>query len=156
MPCLVTADTTVWDSLAICEYIAEDYPHVWPQEKTARAWARSAAAEMHSGFTTLRRECPLNCSESRPAAEMTPELQKECQRLDKIWCEGLTRFGGPWLAGENISAADAFYVPVALRARTYQLPFSAAAQTWIDRILAHPAIIEWCEAAAKEAKIDHD
>ncbi len=156
VPCLVTADTTVWDSLAICEYIAEDYPHVWPQEKTARAWARSAAAEMHSGFTTLRRECPLNCSESRPAAEMTPELQKGCQRLDKIWCEGLTRFGGPWLAGENISAADAFYVPVALRARTYQLPFSAAAQTWIDRILAHPAIIEWCEAAAKEAKIDHD
>ncbi|MEQ5116788.1 glutathione S-transferase family protein [Morganella morganii] len=156
VPCLVTADTTVWDSLAICEYIAEDYPHVWPQEKTARAWARSAAAEMHSGFTTLRRECPLNCSESRPAAEMTPELQKECQRLDKIWCEGLTRFGGPWLAGENISAADAFYVPVALRARTYQLPFSAAAQTWIDRILAHPAIIEWCEAVAKEAKIDHD
>ena len=156
VPCLVTADTTVWDSLAICEYIAEDYPHVWPQEKTARAWARSAAAEMHSGFTTLRRECPLNCSESRPAAEMTPELQKECQRLDKIWCEGLTRFGGPWLAGENISAADAFYVPVALRARTYQLPFSAAAQTWIDRILAHPAIIEWCEAVAKEAKIDND
>lgn len=156
VPCLVTADTTVWDSLAICEYIAEDYPHVWPQEKTARAWARSAAAEMHSGFTTLRRECPLNCSESRPAAEMTPELQKECQRLDKIWCEGLTRFGGPWLAGENISAADAFYVPVALRARTYQLPFSAAAQTWIDRILAHPAIIEWCEAAAKEEKITHD
>lgn len=156
VPCLVTADTTVWDSLAICEYIAEDYPHVWPQEKTARAWARSAAAEMHSGFTTLRRECPLNCSESRPAAEMTPELQKECQRLDKIWCEGLTRFGGPWLAGENISAADAFYVPVALRARTYQLPFSAAAQAWVDRILAHPAIIEWCEAAAKEEKITHD
>lgn len=156
VPCLVTADTTVWDSLAICEYIAEDYPHVWPQEKTARAWARSAAAEMHSGFTTLRRECPLNCSESRPAAEMTPELQKECQRLDKIWCEGLTRFGGPWMAGENISAADAFYVPVALRARTYQLPFSAVAQAWIDRILAHPAIIEWCEAAAKEEKITHD
>ncbi|HGU9770677.1 TPA: glutathione S-transferase family protein [Morganella morganii] len=156
VPCLVTADTTVWDSLAICEYIAEDYPHVWPQEKTARAWARSAAAEMHSGFTTLRRECPLNCSESRSAAEMTPELQKECQRLDKIWCEGLTRFGGPWLAGENISAADAFYVPVALRARTYQLPFSAAAQAWVDRILAHPAIIEWCEAAAKEEKITHD
>ncbi|XAG64449.1 glutathione S-transferase family protein [bacterium 19GA11TI05] len=156
VPCLVTADTTVWDSLAICEYIAEDYPHVWPQEKTARAWARSAAAEMHSGFITLRRECPLNCSKSRPAAEMTPELQKECQRLDKIWCEGLTRFGGPWLAGENISAADAFYVPVALRARTYQLPFSAVAQAWIDRILAHPAIIEWCEAAAKEEKITHD
>lgn len=156
VPCLVTADTTVWDSLAICEYIAEDYPHVWPQEKIARAWARSAAAEMHSGFTTLRRECPLNCTESRPAAEMTPELQKECQRLDKIWCEGLTRFGGPWLAGENISAADAFYVPVALRARTYQLPFSAAAQAWIDRVLAHPAIIEWCEAAAKEEKITHD
>lgn len=156
VPCLVTAETTVWDSLAICEYIAEDYPQAWPAEKTARAWARSAAAEMHSGFTTLRRECPLNCTESRPAAEMTPELQKECQRLDKIWCEGLTRFGGPWLAGKNISAADAFYVPVALRARTYQLPFSAAAQAWIDRILAHPAIIEWCEAAAKEAKIIHD
>lgn len=156
VPCLVTAETTVWDSLAICEYIAEDYPHVWPQEKIARAWARSAAAEMHSGFTTLRREYPLNCTESRPAAEMTPELQKECQRLDKIWCEGLTRFGGPWLAGENISAADAFYVPVALRARTYQLPFSAAAQAWIDRVLAHPAIIEWCEAAAKEEKITHD
>ncbi|HAS8352624.1 TPA: glutathione S-transferase family protein [Vibrio vulnificus] len=156
VPCLVTAETTVWDSLAICEYIAEDHPQTWPAEKTARAWARSAAAEMHSGFTTLRRECPLNCTESRPAAEMTPELQKECQRLDQIWCEGLTRFGGPWLAGENISAADAFYVPVALRARTYQLPFSAAAQAWIDRILAHPAIIEWCEAAAKEAKIDHD
>ena len=106
-------------------------------------------------FTTLRRECPLNCSESRPAAEMTPELQKECQRLDKIWCEGLTRSVARGWQGKY-QCGGCFYVPVALRARTYQLPFSAAAQTWIDRILAHPAIIEWCEAAAKEAKIDHD
>ena len=87
----------------------------------------------NAGFTTLRRECPLNCSESRPAAEMTPELQKECQRLDKIWCEGLTRSVARGWQGK-ISVRRMLLCAGGLRARTYQLPFSAAAQTWIDRI----------------------
>ncbi|MDX7987805.1 glutathione S-transferase family protein [Xenorhabdus sp. 12] len=157
LPCLIDGnkDIKIWDTLAIAEYIAEDYAQVWPSDKTARAWARSAAAEMHSGFTVLREVCPLNCILSTQLNEITPELQSNIDRIDELWSEGLTKFGGEWLAGDQFTAVDAFYAPVALRAQIYGLKFSAISQKWIDRILQLPAIIEWVESAKKEPEIEH-
>ncbi|MDX8000638.1 glutathione S-transferase family protein [Xenorhabdus sp. Reich] len=155
VPCLIDGEMTVWDSLAIAEYIAEEYAQVWPSDKIARAWARSTAAEMHSGFAALRQICPMNCSNIIKRDEVTPELQNDIDRIDVLWSEGLTKFGGQWLAGDKFTAVDAFYAPVAFRAHTYGLKFSAGSQGWIDRMLKHPAMIEWVEAAAKEPEIAH-
>ncbi|MBE8595852.1 glutathione S-transferase family protein [Xenorhabdus sp. BG5] len=155
VPCLIDGEITVWDSLAIIEYIAEDHAQVWPSDKTARAWARSAAAEMHSGFATLRQLCPMDCSIHNEFNEITPELQCDIERIDALWAEGLTRFGGEWLAGDKFTAVDAFYAPVVFRAQTYGLKFSAISQGWVNRMLKHPAIMEWTESALKEPKIAH-
>ncbi|WP_426576654.1 glutathione S-transferase family protein [Xenorhabdus stockiae] len=155
VPCLVDGDITVWDTLAITEYVAEEHAQVWPEDRTARAWARSAAAEMHSGFTALRQICAMNCTKTIALAEISSELQSDLSRLDELWSEGLSRFGGEWLAGNSFTAVDAFFAPVAFRARTYGLKFSPASQAWIDRILKHPAMVEWLEAAQKEPEIAH-
>ncbi|CAM3845605.1 glutathione S-transferase family protein [Xenorhabdus thuongxuanensis] len=155
VPCLIDGEITVWDSLAIVEYIAEDHAQVWPSDKTARAWARSAAAEMHSGFATLRQLCTMNCSARTELNEITSELQCDIERIDTLWAEGLTRFGGEWLAGDKFTAVDAFYAPVACRAQTYGLKLSAISQRWVNRMLEHPAMMEWVESALKEPKIAH-
>lgn len=156
VPCLVDGKQTVWGSLAICEYVFEDYPQVWPSDRAARAWARSASAEMHSGFTTLRRECPMNgAARQAPLQSFSRELQADLNRLQQLWQEGLTTFGGPWLAGDKFSTVDAFYAPVAFRIRSYQLPVSNASQQWIDRMLALPAMREWQQDGLKEPTINH-
>lgn len=155
VPCLVDGKQTVWDSLAICEYVFEDYPQVWPSDRAARAWARSASAEMHSGFTTLRRECPMNGARQAPLQSLSRELQADLNRLQQLWQEGLTTFGGPWLAGDKFSTVDAFYAPVAFRIRSYQLPVSNASQQWVDRMLALPAMREWQQDGLKEPTINH-
>ncbi|WP_340615297.1 glutathione S-transferase family protein [Xenorhabdus thailandensis] len=155
VPCLIDGEITVWDSLAIIEYIAEEYIQVWPSDKIARAWARSAAAEMHSGFATLRQLCTMNCSIRNELNEITPELQCDIERIDALWTEGLTQFGGEWLAGDKFTAVDAFYAPVAFRAQTYGLKLSAISQKWVNHMLKHPAMMEWAESALKEPKIAH-
>lgn len=155
VPCLVDGKQTVWDSLAICEYVFEDYPQVWPSNRATRAWARSASAEMHSGFTTLRRECPMNGARQAPLESLSRELQADLNRLQQLWQEGFTTFGGPWLAGNTFSAVDAFYAPVAFRIRSYQLPVSNAAQQWVDRMLALPAMRDWQQDGIKEPTINH-
>ncbi|PHM30128.1 glutathione S-transferase family protein [Xenorhabdus innexi] len=155
VPCLVDGDITVWDTLAIAEYVAEDHAQVWPEDRIARAWARSAAAEMHSGFTALRQICSMNCTKTVALAEISPELQNDLDRLDELWSEGLSKFGGEWLAGRSFTAVDAFFAPVAFRAKTYGLAFSPVSQAWINRILKHPAMVEWVEAAQKEPEIAH-
>ncbi|WP_446470796.1 glutathione S-transferase family protein [Xenorhabdus stockiae] len=155
VPCLVDGDITVWDTLAITEYVAEEHAQVWPEDRTARAWARSAAAEMHSSFTALRQICAMNCTKIIALTEISPELQRDISRLDELWSEGLSRFGGEWLAGNSFTAVDAFFAPVAFRARTYGLKFSPASQAWIDRFLKHPAMMEWLKAAQKEPEIAH-
>ncbi|GAB1440401.1 glutathione S-transferase family protein [Providencia sp.] len=154
-PCLVDEMQTVWDSLAICEYVAEEYPQVWPKDRKARAWARCASAEMHSGFTTLRQQCPMDLARKASLAEISPELQANLDRLQQLWQDGLTRFGGPWLAGHEFTAVDAFFAPVAFRIRSYQLPVGTAVQQWVDRILDLPAMKEWQEAGEQEARINH-
>jgi len=150
VPVLKDGATVVWDSLAIAEYVAESHANVWPTDKTARAWARSAAAEMHSGFSTLRDLCTMNCGIRVKPNAITPALAKDIARLAQLWSEGLTKFGGPFLAGETFTAVDAFYAPVAFRAQTYGLTFNPAADAYVARLLALPAMVEWYEAALAE------
>lgn len=101
-------DHTIWDSLAITEYVAESYPQVWAEDKTARAWSRSACAEMHSGFHVLREICDFRPLDRITLADIPDELVHELARLDALWQEGLNRFAGNFLAGEQFTAVDAF------------------------------------------------
>jgi glutathione S-transferase len=150
VPCLVDGDTVVWDSLAIAEYLAERHPGVWPSDAKARAWARSASAEMHSGFTTLRNICNMNCGIRVRLREIAPALAEDVTRLTALWSDGLDRFGGPFLAGHNFSNVDAFYCPVAFRAQSYGLPFEGKTKAYIERLLAVPAMQSWYAAGIKE------
>lgn len=150
VPCLHHDQLVVWDSLAITEYLAERHPNIWPQELEARAWARCAAAEMHSGFNALRQQCPMSCGVRIRIREISPALQRNLDRLEQLWGEGLARFGGPFLAGEKFTAVDAFYAPVAFRVRGYDLPLSKTAMSYVERLLALNAMREWEQAALRE------
>lgn len=150
VPCLVDGDTVVWDSLAITEYLAERYPAVWPAEARARAFARCAAAEMHSGFQALRSTCGMSCGLRVRLHEVSPALAADLARIDQLWNDGLSRFGGPFLAGTAFTAVDAFFAPVAFRLQTYAPPVSATASAYARRLLARPAMQAWYEAALQE------
>ena len=150
VPCLVDGDTTVWDSLAIAEYLAERHPGVWPSDPKARAFARCAAAEMHSGFTALREQCTMNCGIRVRLRGVNAALQRDLARISELWNEGLDRFGGPFLAGNEFTAADAFYAPVAFRLQTYSPPMDPNALAYAQRLRALPAMREWYEAALAE------
>ena len=150
VPCLHDGETVVWDSLAIAEYLAERHPGVWPADSAARAWARCVASEMHSGFGELRGRCGMNCGLRVRLHEIGAGLQADIARVDEIWSEGLSRFGGPWLAGSAFSAADAFFAPVAFRVQTYALPVGDVAAAWVDRMLSHEGMREWYRAALEE------
>ena len=150
VPCLVDGQTTVWDSLAITEYVAERHANVWPAEAAARAWARSAAAEMHSGYSTLRDICTMNCGIRVKLKTVTPALQRELSRLEALWADGLARFGGPFLTGTRFCAVDAFFAPVAFRIQTYEPPVNPAARRYASQLLALPAMKEWYAAALLE------
>lgn len=152
VPCLVDVESevAVWDSLAIVEYLAEEHANVWPQEKAVRAWARCASAEMHSGFGALRDECSMNCGVRVALHDFSAGLKNNLARLDTLWQEGLERFGGPFLAGEQLTAVDAFYAPVAFRVQTFNLPLSEASLAYVQRLLALPAMDAWYQAALAE------
>ena len=143
VPCLHDGGTVVWESLAIIEYLAERHAGVWPRDAGARAWARCAAAEMHGGFSALRNICSMNCGVRVTMRSRNAQLAAEIQRLDELWSEGLERFGGPFLAGQDFGAVDAFFCPMAFRAQTYALPFGATAQDYVARLLALPAMQRW-------------
>ena len=150
VPCLIDGATVVWDSLAITEYLAERYPQVWPEQAEARAWARCAAAEMHSGFPNLRNICTMSCGLRIRIDPYPPALLREIERIDALWNEGLSRFGGPFLGGLKFSAVDAFFAPVAFRVQTYALPLSAGALAYAKRLLALPSMQDWYAAALSE------
>ena len=156
VPILHDGDVTVWDSLAICEYVAERWPHTngWPDDRVSRAVARSASAEMHAGFGTLRSELPMNCRRSGPAAARGPLLQQEIDRIVEIWasCRAWTESGGSFLFG-HFGIADAMYAPVALRFSIYQIPLPAAARDYVDHILALPALQQWIADAHTETEV---
>jgi glutathione S-transferase len=154
VPCLVDEAVddglAVWDSLAIIEYLAEQHASVWPRDKAARAWARAATAEMHSGFGALRDECSMNCGVRVALNSLSAKLKADVTRLDALWQQGLERFGGPFLAGEHFTAVDAFYAPVAFRIQTFNLPMSEQSQAYVERLLALPAMQAWYQAALEE------
>ncbi|MCR6672356.1 glutathione S-transferase family protein [Devosia ginsengisoli] len=149
-PCLVDGETVVWDSLAIAEYLAETHPKVWPADRHARAFARSAASEMHSSFPSLRNICGMNVGIRVELKEIPAGLATDIARLDTLWTEGLTRFGGPFLAGDSFTAVDAFFCPVAFRVQTYDLKLGAPAAAYARRLLDLPAMQDWYEAALRE------
>jgi glutathione S-transferase len=150
VPCLIDSGLVVWDSLGIVEFLAEQYPQVWPDERAARAWARCASAEMHSGFAMLRAICTMNCGLRVRIATFPAGLQRDIDRIDQLWNEGLDRFGGPFLAGEQFSAVDAFFAPVAFRMQTYGLAMSPRALQYAEQLRQRPAMREWYTAAVQE------
>jgi glutathione S-transferase len=150
VPCLHDDGLVVWESLAIIEYLAENHNGVWPEDKKARAWARCAAAEMHSGFSALRNECPMNCGVRVRIHSISPALQHNLKRLDELWNEGLELFGGPFLTGETFTAVDAFFAPVAFRVQSFNLPLTATAAAYVQHLLNLDAMRDWYEAALKE------
>jgi glutathione S-transferase len=150
VPCLKDGQLRVWDSLSIVEYLAERHEHVWPSSAAARAYARSAAAEMHSGFFELRQRCGMNCGIRAPLVDIAAPLALELERLNALWQKGLEKFGGPFLAGPQFTAVDAFYAPVAFRVQTYGLQLKPAAMQYVARLLELEAMRDWYAAALKE------
>ena len=147
VPVLKDGDLTVWDSLAICEYLAGLTPGLWPVEPVRRALARSAAAEMHSGFASLRGECPMDLTATPKATPISEATQKDVRRIVAVWSELLDRFGGPFLVGQW-SIADAFFTPVATRFRTYGIKpgdygGTPAADAYLQQLLETPEFLEW-------------
>lgn len=150
VPCLVDREVHVWDSLGIVEYLAERHRGVWPEDDLARAWARCAAAEMHSGFSVLRDVCPMNCGVTVAMTSSPDGLEKDLSRLDELWTQGFARFSGPFLAGKHFTAVDAFYVPVAFRIRSFNLRLSEPCMAYVDRLLRLDAVEHWKTSALKE------
>jgi glutathione S-transferase len=156
VPALKHGDLVIWDSLAICEHLAESFPEarLWPEEKAARAVARSVSAEMHSGFQALRQHLPMNVRSSFPNRGVTPEVQADINRIAALWRDCRKRFGaaGPFLFGA-FSAADCMYAPVVSRFRTYRIELEEVTQAYCDAVWAHPAMQDWAAAAKNEPMI---
>lgn len=154
VPCLVDGDITVWDSLAIIEYIADTYPAAWPNDRAARAWARSAAAEMHSAFVPLRDAFSMNLGlRLELLGEMDEDVQRDLDRLSDIYEEGIQKFGGPFLAGSEFTGVDALFVPNATRVKTYGLHLRGEnARKYVATVLAHPAVREWVDQGVRETE----
>jgi glutathione S-transferase len=157
VPVLVHDGLTVWDTLAIAEYVAEQFPDkkLWPQERTARARARSVCAEMHSGFSGLRSACPMNIEAHLPeigalALRDKPAVRADLERICSLWSGLLEEHGGPMLFG-HFTVADAYFAPVCSRLRTYGLPLPADIAAYVDRVLALPGVAAWVDGALQEA-----
>jgi glutathione S-transferase len=150
VPCLFDADRTVWDSLAITEYLAETNLSVWPSERGARAWARCVSAEMHSGFHNIRDVCTMNCGLRVEVSHWSDAILQEWKRIDELWCSGLSQYGGPFLTGASFTAADAFFAPVAFRVQSYSPKLTSYASDYAARLLALAHMREWYTSALAE------
>lgn len=150
VPCLASSETRVWDSLAITEYLAEKHSNIWPSDTVARAWARSAAAEMHSGFTALRNICGMNVGLEVKLHNIPDSLKQDLERIEALWLDGLTKFGGPFLAGKTFTAIDAFFAPVVFRIKTYHLPLKPELLSYYKFMLSLKGMQEWESAALSE------
>lgn len=156
VPVLLHGAVTIWDSLAISEYLAERHPELrlWPVDALQRTLARSISAEMHSGFAALRSNMSMNCRGFFPGLGRTVEVAADIERIQRIWTDCRERFAGsgPYLFG-TFTIADAMYAPVALRFKTYAVQLSSIAQQYADAILALPGLHEWIAAARAEAEV---
>ena len=155
VPCLVDSEIKVWESLSICEYLAEKFPRadLWPKDPKARAHARSISNEMHAGFMALRKNCPMNIRE-RINKDISEDVQADVKRITEIWRETRKEFGQTrsFLFG-SFTIADAMYAPVATRFVTYDIKVDADSQKYMSTILSLPAMKEWCLAAQKEEEV---
>jgi glutathione S-transferase len=150
VPCLVDGELSIWDSMAITEYLAERHQGVWPADSAARAWARSAAAEMHSGFGELRTRCSMSCGVRVRLNEIPSALEHNISRIGALWQDGLDRFGGPFLAGKSFTAVDAFFGPVAFRIQTYGLRVDTRAAAYAALLLQLRSMRQWYADALRE------
>lgn len=152
VPKLVHDGVSVWDTLAIGEYLDELKPRarLLPKERGPRAHCRSICGEMHSGFANLRAALPMNLKAHYPGFRVWAGAQADIDRVLEIWSECLETYGGPYLFGRKATLADAMYAPVCTRFRTYDVALGGAAGAYCDAILAHPAMLEWTEAALAE------
>lgn len=153
VPVLKDGDLTVWESLAICEYIADRFPEakLWPADRAARAIARAVSSEMHAGFAELRKTCTMKIAEKRPTPELTPALRKDIDRITAMWTGLRQQYGqgGPFLFG-HFTIADAMYAPVVARFETYGIPVEKAVRQYMDAVFALPAMRRWIDGAKKE------
>lgn len=151
VPCLIHDQLTIWDSLAICEYLAEMHPTLWPEGREARAIARAVSAEMHSGFPNLRNSCSMDVCVSTPLDPVPPEVAAEIERITTLWSQCRARFGaaGPFLFG-RFSIADAMFAPVVSRFTTFAIALDPVGQAYCDAIWSLPAMQEWKQAACAE------
>lgn len=153
VPVLIVNGDPIWDSLAICETVAEMFPgkRLWPDDARARQAARSVCAEMHAGFRNLRSAMPMNICASHPGKGMSPAVRKDIDRVCSVWesCRGHFSEGGPLLFG-HFTIADAFYAPVVMRFMTYDVALPPLAQAYADAVRALPAVQAWMAAARGE------
>jgi glutathione S-transferase len=156
VPVLVDGELAVWDTLAIAEYVAEQFPEkqLWPADRAARARARSICAEMHSGFTALRSHCPMNIeADLREAGALIwrdkAGVRADLQRIVAMWTALLQEYGGPLLFG-GFTVADAYFAPVVMRIRSYALPVPQALTQYIDHLCSLPGMRDWINGALAE------
>jgi glutathione S-transferase len=155
VPLLIDGDLTVWDSLAICEYLAESFPErkLWPQDTAARASARSICAEMHSSFLSMRSTMSMDIRGKHPGEGRTPQTQADIGRISEIWEECLSKYGHHQFLFGEFSIADAYFAPVVMRFRSYGVFLAPALQAYMERVIAHPAVHRWIAEAETETEI---
>lgn len=155
VPTLIDGGISVWETLAIMEYLHDRHPDlgVWPRDRAARAHARAVSSEMHAGFFALRRACPMNLGKRFAARDRGVEVARDVARITALWCEARSRFGGaeggPFLYGA-FSAADAMYAPVVTRLDTYAIPVDPVSAAYMAAMLDHPSYRYWLKAALAE------
>jgi len=156
VPALIDGNVTVWDSLAIIEYVAERFPEarLWPDDRAERAHARAISTEMHSGFVALRSECGMNLHRPIRAVALSPDAQANVARIEQIWTACREQHGarGPFLFG-TFGAADAMFAPVVHRFRTFAIAVGPKAQAYMETMMALPAFAEWTEAGLAETLV---
>jgi glutathione S-transferase len=145
-----TSDTTIWDTLAITEYLYELYPAVWPESRKLRALGRSLCGEVHSSLNSMREAMPVNTRGRNRVAHVTPEVERDLERVREIWANCMEEHGGPWLLGE-FCAADIMFAPIATRFQTYGVPVVGSARDFYERILDHPLVADWLDQGKAES-----
>lgn len=154
VPVYIEGEKTIWDSLAIAEYLAEVHPQLWPLDPSARAFARSMVAEMHSGFTGLRSALPMNCSANQRVITLSSRALSDMQRIEHLWmaCAPYSDGKGPWLFG-TFSIADAFFAPVVVRFQGYQLELRSETKRYCQTQLSNPHLQQWIAAGQAESEV---
>ncbi|MDO9192696.1 MAG: glutathione S-transferase family protein [Undibacterium sp.] len=152
VPVLLADGIVVWDSLAICEFLAEQFPlqNLWPEDVAARAMARSICAEMHSGFSDLRSSMAMNIKANFAGKGRNAGSQADIGRISEIWEDCLSRYGAHRYLFGDFSIADAYYAPVVMRFKTYDVSLAPALQAYVERVQAHPAVAQWMREALNE------